>query len=400
MRKYKFLPVLFLAYLSVSCQEKAKKNKQITVKNSLAMDRSFETVAIDIASLAFVTSLDLENKNVVVAIVDSETQTEVVSQEIDSDGDGVMDQVLFQPVIKANSEKIFDAVLKEKTVAKETGTDPACYSRFVPERTDDYAWENNKVAFRTYGPVAQKMVEDGVKGGTLSSGMDAWLKRVEYPIINKWYKKTTTGKGSYHEDTGEGLDNFHVGVSRGVGGIAKKADSIYYFSRNFVTWKNLYNGPIRTSFVLTYADWDANGTMITEQKQVSLDYGNNFSRFEIDLKGTDTISAGLTLHENQGTVSMNEGNAWISHWETLDDSKIGTAIVVPKTIFAGSEHYVTNKKDESNLFAHLKVIDNKVVYYAGFGWKKAGEFTSQDTWENYLNRFSESLANPLKVSIK
>lgn len=392
MRKYTYLLIFLLAVITVSCQEEAKKNKQITVKNSLAIDRSFETVTIDIASLA------LKNKEGVVAILDAATQTEVVSQEIDSDGDGVVDQILFQPTIKANSEKIFDVILKEKIAIK--GVDPDCYSRFVPERTDDYAWENNKVAFRTYGPVAQKMVEDGVKGGTLSSGIDAWLKRVEYPIINAWYKKTTDGTGSYHEDTGEGLDNFHVGVSRGVGGIAKKVDSTYHFSRNFVTWKNVHNGPIRTSFVLTYADWDANGTMITEQKHISLDYGSNFSRFEIVLKGTDTISAGLTLHNNEGVVAVNEANAWISHWETLDDSEIGTAIITPKTIFIGSEHYVTSKKDESNLFAHLKVNDNKVIYYAGFGWKKAGEFTTKEAWENHLNLFSQCLETPLVASIK
>lgn len=392
MQKYNFLCYFFLVFLSVSCQNNTKKSKQIVVKNSLAIDRSFETVTIDIASLA------LENKEGIVVILDAVTQTEIVSQEIDNDGDGVMDQVLFQPEVKANSEKVFDVILKEKAL-KDT-TDPACYSRFVPERTDDYAWENNKVAFRTYGPTAQKMVEDGVKGGTLSSGMDAWLKRVEYPIINKWYKKTTDGTGTYHEDTGEGLDNFHVGVSRGVGGIAKKVDSVYHFSKNFVSWKTLHTGPIRTSFILSYADWDAAGNTITEQKHISLDYGSNFSRFEISLKGTDTISAGLTLHNNEGVVAINENNAWISHWENLDDSEIGTAIVASKNSFVGSEHYVTNKKDESNLYVHLKVNNDKVIYYVGFGWKKAGEFTTKEAWEDYLNRFSHCLETPLVTSIK
>jgi hypothetical protein len=78
------------------------------------------------------------------------------------------------------------------------------------------------------------MIEDSIPGGTLSSGVDTWLKKVEYPIINKWYKETLVDKtGSYHEDTGEGLDNFHVGVSRGVGGIAVKNDDKYYFSKNY-----------------------------------------------------------------------------------------------------------------------------------------------------------------------
>ena len=51
------------------------------------------------------------------------------------------------------------------------------------------------------------------------SGFDAWLKRVDYPIINKWYKENTQGK-SYHKDHGEGYDPYKVGSSRGCGGLA------------------------------------------------------------------------------------------------------------------------------------------------------------------------------------
>ena len=182
-----------------------------------------------------------------------------VSQTIDSDGDGTDDTILFQPEIKAHSELIFTASRSDSTAVFSQDSISRCYSRFVPERTDDYAWENNRVAFRTYGPTAQKMVEDEAQGGTLSSGIDAWLKRVDYPIINKWYKKELETDGSYHKDTGEGLDNYQVGSSRGVGGIAVKEGDTYYISKNFTSWKRLYNGPIRTSFVLTYADWDANG---------------------------------------------------------------------------------------------------------------------------------------------
>lgn len=83
----------------------------------------------------------------------------------------------------------------------------------------DFAWENDKVAFRTYGPACQKLFEDGKPGGLISSGIDCWLKRVDYPIIDKWYKKNEAG-GSYHVDDGEGLDNYHVGTTRGCGGTA------------------------------------------------------------------------------------------------------------------------------------------------------------------------------------
>ncbi|WP_339711613.1 DUF4861 domain-containing protein [uncultured Kriegella sp.] len=388
-----FLSLIVLS-LCFGCAEKSEKSKQILVKNTLNIDRSAETVSLDL------NSLDLMGETVnldALGIVDAETQKSLVVQVVDSDSDGTLDALLFQPEVKALSEKTFKVVQRDSMSLE---IEDRCYSRFVPERTDDYAWENDRVAFRTYGPTAQKMVEDGVKGGTLSSGIDAWLKRVDYPIINKWYKKELETDGSYHKDTGEGLDNFHVGPSRGVGGTAVKVDTTYYTSRNYVSWKTLYNGPIRTSFILNYATWDAAGNQISEEKHISLDYGSNLSRFEIKVNGIDTLSAGLTLHENDGEVAINEEKSWLSYWEPHEDSELGTGIVVPKGTMIGHEHYVTDKADESNLFAHLKVADQKVVYYAGFSWKKSGQFETKKAWEDYLGDFAEKINSPLEVVVK
>ena len=375
------------AALFINCDKKAEIVSTVTVKNNLSEDRVFETVEVDISNLA-----DEKVANLVILDADNSI---VTSQIVDTDLDGKNDVILFQPTLKANQSKKYSIVVSK--VKKQIDT-AYCYSRFVPERTDDYTWENNKVAFRTFGPVAQKMKENGIKGGTLSSGIDAWLKRVEYPIINLWYRRNDEKLGAYHKDHGEGLDNFHVGVSRGVGGIAVKVDTSYYFSKNFTSYKTITTGPIRTSFVLTYATWDANGKQIKETKHVSLDYGQNLTRFEIDVKGTETISTGLTLHKKKGVTNQNDANFWISHWETLDDSQIGTGIVTTKPYFLGSEKYVTSRKDESNHFLHLNVVDNKVVFYSGFGWVKSKQFNNQQDWDSYLTDFSKKINSPLIVT--
>ena len=380
-----------MALFVVSCTGGPTKNKQVVVTNLLDIDRKHETLSVPLAKLG----LD-SGKTVIIKYAD--TKKELVTQTVDSDGDGNFDVILFQPEIEAGSEVVFDIFTSDTPSSADSII--RCYSRFVPERTDDYAWENDRVAFRTYGPKAQKMVEDKVKGGTLTSGIDAWLKRVDYPIINKWYKEELSGEISYHKDTGEGLDNFHVGASRGVGGIAMKVDSTYYFSKNFTTWKTLYNGPIRTSFILTYADWDAAGNLITEEKHISLDYGSNLSRFEVGLKGTDMISAGLTLHEKDGVVGFNQEEGWVSYWEPHEDSELGTAIVVPNKKMMGHEYYETARTDESNLFAHLAVDEGKVVYYAGFGWKKSGQFETKTAWENYVSLFSKKVNSPMLVEFR
>lgn len=369
------------------------QNKIITVINSLNIGREFETVELTKKSLGLPDAAKLEE----LAIKEKNNDLFLESQAVDNDGDGTMDVLLFQPKVNASSQKDFEIVVAKNTSATKNSI---CYSRFVPERTDDYAWENNKVAFRTYGPVAQQMVENKIEGGTLTSGIDAWLKRVDYPIINKWYEKATNGTGTYHKDTGEGLDNFHVGNSRGVGGIAVKVDNKYYFSKNFISWKTITTGPIRTSFILTYADWDAKGNKITESKLISLDYGSYLSRFEISITGTKTIAAGLTLHDKKGTIGTNIKEGWLSHWEPIDDSEIGTGLVAPKNTLTSFDNYLTNNKDLSNLYGNLKVKDNKAIYFVGFGWKKGSPFQTKTEWETYLSSFAKKINNPLVVKVK
>lgn len=382
---------LVVAIVLASC---TPATKTITITNNLAIDRDFETVEISKSDLKLEETDSLENYG----LLDNKDIPQII-QYIDNNNDGKADILLFQPRVNPNTFATFTIVKTPLKSPQGDNSKEICYSRFVPERIDDYTWENDKVAFRVFGPVAQKMFEDGVEGGTISSGVDCWLKRVEYPIINKWYKKNTEGTGSYHEDTGEGLDNFHVGTSRGCGGIAVRIDTSYYISKNFISYKTLTTGSIRTSFYIEYADWDAGGNVIKESRIVSLDRGQNLSKFEITLIGSTHFSVGLTLHDKKGETTDNKEKGWISYWEAHDGSELGTAIVTQPEVIIATEKYETEQKDLSNSFMQLKLENNKAIYYTGFGWKKSKQFDSKEDWHNYLNEFSEKLKSPLEVSI-
>jgi hypothetical protein len=377
--------ITLLSIATFSCSTKDSR-KSIKVINTLNTERTFETIEL---TKDFLKIEDLKT----IGIQDSSTDELLVTQMLDINGDGEIDQLLFQPQLKANTEKTYYIV--SVTEDEKPKSIEYCYSRFVPERIDDYTWENDKVAFRVYGPTAQKMVEDKIKGGTLSSGVDAWLKKVDYPIINKWYKETTEGTGSYHKDTGEGLDDFHVGSSRGVGGIGYKKGNQYIFSKNYTAYKTISTGPIRTSFYLNYEDWGEDGTKVQESRVISLDRGSHFSKFTISLKGIDTISAGLTLHEKDGDVSGDKEKGWVSYWQPHAESELGTAIIAAANSFLGFEKHDVEAKDLSNAYAHLKIKENRVVYYTGFAWKEAGQITTKEEWESYLNEFSNKVNNPL-----
>lgn len=389
MQITKYFVFILTLWLCFSCNTDRAVLKKIEISNPLPFDRDTEIVAIDLQDIT-----DRQNLQFGIALKGDDAT--LLSQIIDLNGDNLPDQLLFQPAIAGNSSVMFELIKTDIDSDLDEG-DPTCYSRFVPERTDDYAWENDKVAFRTFGPEAQRMKEAGIQGGTLTSGIDAWLKRVNYPIINKWYEKETSGAGSYHEDTGEGLDNFHVGISRGIGGSAVKHEGKYSTSKNFVSWKTHYVGPLRTSFTLTYDTWDVGEKSIRESKTITLDKGSYLSHFRCIVEGTDIMSIGLTLHENDGITDVNKDQGWTTYWQPHGDSELGTAVIVSDNAMIDYDKYVSSEKDQSNLYSLVKVENNQVSYFAGFGWKKGGQFSNQEDWNNYIKRFALQLEEPLRI---
>lgn len=385
---------LVMMIIVTACQ---KKNvvRTLTVKNSLDIDRPASTVSIPLDTLQ-----ELVTKYGADHLVIKDQDKLLVTQLVDTEGDGIPNELLFQTDIKAGEEKDFtiEAVKDVAASAPEHTT----YSRFVPERIDDYAWENDRVAFRTYGPKAQQITESGKPGGTLTSGMDCWFKRVAYPVIDKWYKKNLDTAGYYHIDHGEGYDPYHVGNSRGCGGIGIWESDSLYVSKNFISYKTIASGPIRTIFELTYAPWSANGATVNEKKIISLDLGSNLSRHEVHIqsnKPLPNITTGITLHDQKGEAKLDSVTGWIRYWEPIDDSELGTGIVVaPQQVIALKE-YRTKTKDQSHVLIVAKPED-VVVYYAGFGWKKSGQYTSVADWDQYLTNFSKQIASPLTIHIK
>jgi hypothetical protein len=376
--------LVFCSFLT-SCNPLGS-GKSIIIRNDLDFDRN-EVVSLKLYDL---TDNPTQEKNWKVTSGDEVMMTQIV----DTNYDSIPDELLIYVGIKAKEEKKIN--VQRSGEAQSTDSEVAAYSRFVPERTDDYAWENDLVAFRTYGPEAQRLVEEGKSGGTLSSGLDCWLKRVSYPIINKWYKKYVDG-GTYHHDDGEGYDPFHVGKSRGCGGIGVWKNDSLYVSKNFIAYKKIASGPVRNIFELKYPSWMADGILVHETKRITIDLGNQLYKVEefFHMDGpVPNFAIGLTLHEKKGITFADSTRGLYSYWEPLDDSEIGTAVVIDPAAVILHLDFRTPKKDLSHLYVFTKPAEH-VSYYTGFAWKKAGIITNADSWKQYLDHFSQRLKSPL-----
>lgn len=280
-------------------------------------------------------------------------------------------------------------ILAGANLSAASGT---CYCRFVPERSDDFAFENDKVAYRFYGPA--------LRDSTENNGTDAWLKRVDYPIIDKWYRQTFEEGKSYHKDWGEGHDPYHVGGSLGCGSHAIWQDGVLVQPNVFQDYRIIENGPDRVVFELLYV---YEGTGIEDRKRITLETGSQLFRVDSTFtKGGQPVqlelAVGVVTHEGSAQAVADSRHKTIATWEGIDVSEVGTGVVLAPGYPAEFKLLNTGGKDGSHaVFITSTGEDGKVSYHAGYGWKKAGEITTFEQWQAYLREFSAGLA-PVRAS--
>lgn len=388
---------LGIIVLFSSFESKTKFSKEITIANSLTFDRVNELVAINLKKIKGLP----EKNNFANLLVKDQKGILQLTQLIDNDLDGNPDELLFQANVPALSKVRYTIFDGENNILQLPKSNVKTYARFVPERTDDFAWENDRVAFRTYGPEAQRLAEQRKPNGTLSSGIDLWLKKVTYPIIDNWYAKNVTSPGYYHVDHGEGYDPYHVGYSRGSGGSGIWVNDSLYTSKNFIRYRIIASGPLRTIFELDYAVWSKFG--VKETKRISIDLGSNFTKFESFISTSNKIpnyTLGITLHKEKGVVNINTSKGVFRHWEPIDDSYLGEGIVIaPKSVKIALNHH-SKSPDQSQLLVVTEPKNGKLVYYVGFAWLKSGQIQSINDWDTLLEKQSEIIQNPLRIKIQ
>lgn len=264
---------------------------------------------------------------------------------------------------------------------------PATGARYVPERRDDFAWENDLVAFRTYGPA--------IKPGAEDSGIDCWTKRVPYPIIDKWYSGEQSGI-SYHQDQGEGLDLYAVGDSRGCGGVGIWKNGKMFISGPYKTWKIISRDKARSVFELSY-DYDVEGDKIQEVKRITIELGQRLFRSESTFTRNGqpadlTIAVGITTHEGKAKPTFNAAQGWMSCWETIENSGLGTGVAIAPARVAEMQLFQTPGSNQSHALLLTRTdAAGKTLHFAGYGWEKAGAITTSQAWQDYLSGFSVGL---------
>ena len=384
-RSGRILTISLLVVLPMFCQA---ADNQLTVKaiNKLQLARPSQTIELSGQQLASLGEKDLHKIHVKDA-----AGKELLCQAVDTDGDYHPDIVIFQADFAAGESKTFTATVGKKW--DYTKDQFRAYGRFVRERFGDFAWENDRIAHRTYGKALETWKEEPLT----SSAIDVWVKRVSSLVINGWYLLD-----NYHVDHGEGADFYSAGTTRGNGGDGLWANDKLWVSKNFVDSRLLACGPLRVMFELTYEPFDVNGTKVSEVRRISLDAGQNLDHYQVFYKPEEstalTVGIGIKKKDVTETDARTDRSS-LTTWEELQENKkvqgyLGQAIVLDPQLF------VKNAEDKLNYLVLAKMSkDNSISYWAGFGWDKSGQFADYDAWKTYTDQFAQGALSPIEVSV-
>jgi unsaturated rhamnogalacturonyl hydrolase len=354
----------------------------IRIANPTSLARVAETIALPLRDIA---KFWVAPKQI---LLFDPTGTLLISQLVDTDGDESPDELLFQTDLGPSETKTFS--LRFGVRAPTPRDDYRVYGRFVRERHDDFAWENDRIARRMYGPGLESWSREPLT----SSGIDAWSKRTKRLVVNDWYLTD-----DYHHDGGEGADLYSVGRSRGCGGLGVWVNEALHVSRNFVQSRVLANGPLRLIFELDYAAWTAAGRQIAETKRITLDAGKHFERYESTFKfgaPRDDLLVGIGIAKHKGSdVSVDPAGHWILTWEPMAENSHFGCVVVLSSAATGTP----KQTDTDYLFVTPASPSGRLVYYAGFGWDRSGDVADAAAWGGQVQTLARELAAPATVAM-
>lgn len=225
MKKYF---VFILAVLLASCAGKTLV-KTLTVSNPSDDYRVSEAITIPLESLGL-TAEDFAR----LVLLDSEGN-EQAYQIVNYPAPAL----LFFADTKAHFSSKYTLVK-----GKPAPVQPLVHARFVPERKDDFAWENNLAAYRMYGPA--------LAPENPSNGVDLWLKCTDELIVDTFYYREHELHLPYHVNYGKGLDCYKVAHTPGCGGWFPLIGGKPQIGCQYDRWEILDKGPLSVTFALYY----------------------------------------------------------------------------------------------------------------------------------------------------
>ena len=317
-------------------------------------------------------------------------------------------------------------------------------------RKDDIAWENDRCAYRVYGPALQRT-------GERSFGTDVWVKNTPDTVVYERYVKDMNGniKGdkidakvralqkqekaeknkakaaalakqikslqaeskevdiltSFHLDHGNGLDPYRVGATLGLGAPSLMVGKNQVLPYCYKDYRILDNGPLRFTVELTYNPSTV-GDMknVVEHRIISLDKGSNFNKMTVWYDGLTTptdFATGFPIHE-EDTETKTFAKDYVSYADPTDNIEVNNSQIFVGVLFPegiDNTYYQLFDKKHDGATGHALGLKRglkngeKYSYYFGAAWSKY-DVKSYAEWQIRIKEYLDALKTPLGVEVK
>ena len=255
-------------------------------------------------------------------------------------------------------------------------------ARHVPERLDDFVWENDYFGARAYGPGVSQPPPKGE--GLVSSGFDVFNKAIPDIMMAETLIRGVKEKISYHKNNGIGFDNYKVSTGRGVGGIGMKdAAGKWNYEGNWRAQKVIEKSEEKAVFELTYSRYIVRGTIERGQPFCRFDVRPNGKAAQMPLMGPGLDVSSKRKHN--GDLAIDPKVGYIANWEPADGANghVMSAIILP-----GGGTLALDATESMHLLQNKPVF----TFYAGACWSGAGKWRNAAEWHDYVKKFATRFA--------
>lgn len=322
------------------------------------------------------------------------------------------------------------------------------HGRLYPERQSDFSFENDRIAYRIYGPGTRD------KGERLY-GYDIFLKRTPELILDKLYalqcdkemwstvtKLRRQGLKEladdvyqygfcYHVDHGEGMDVYKVGSTLGAGTNALIVNDEIVYPWGFQKAEILDDGPLRFTVKLTgypFSIGNHADKQWIETRILTLDVGQQMVRAEIKYSdssahtaiyfGDYQFCAAIAVHKENPNAYITDKINGIVAYEDLGDPDIyrkkdqptlnpqkGSTFIGCILPDATDCRFIPFKKETSGTTGHISAMTpakGTTTYYFGYAWNRSPMtgITTMEQWKQYMDQYHQHIKEPVQVSIQ
>ena len=254
------------------------------------------------------------------------------------------------------------------------------YGRYVPERKDDFAWENEYAAFRMYGAA--------LKPENPSNGVDLWLKNSPVLAVDTMYGRELKDHRPYHINYDGNLDCYKVGHTCGAGGLVVIADEQTWIGGPYDRWEVLEQTPEKFVFKLEYDSLLVAGQILQETITITAEAGKMENKAEVVLTSNQLsefssqllVGGGIYMHdtvevyeikEEEGTIVYEEdalsdkaaAKMNYEHNGSTSQGRIRLSVQTPGATFVGI-------KDGNAIAVKPYALGDTLTYYFGATWSE------------------------------